>query len=189
MRSKNDAQARLAHARDGAVSTIGYCHATALRSARLSGLLGDCRLFPVRPWRAVCCSGAGGACAEHRPPRWWTQACGHASSASCPHSATSGHGSSSRRCRAVGLSRPGDGSTADTPDPRDLGLVDVRDVHRDRLGSQLGLLCRPLGDWEPMRRPFGDDNHSGAASNRRPISIDHSLKRLNYVAKSQPASW
>jgi hypothetical protein len=126
--------------------TIG-AHARALRSARPSRFLGECRRFPVRPWPAVCCSGADDASAR-RPPRWWTRACGHASSASCPHPATSGHGSSSRKCPAAGWSRPGDGSTADTPDPpgsgTGRGLMQTRNCSQSRrtAGGQLRISAR-----------------------------------------------
>ena len=67
--------------------------------------------FPVRRWRAACCCSADGACVG---PQlwWWTRACAHAFSASCPPLPTSGRGSSSRRCRAAGSSRRGGGSTA-----------------------------------------------------------------------------
>src|SRR6266545_3439370 len=37
----------------------------------------------------------------------------------------------------------------------DLGLVEVRNVHCDRLGAQPGLLSRPIGDQSPTRRQFG----------------------------------
>jgi hypothetical protein len=43
----------------------------------------------------------------------------------------------------------------------------------------MGLLSRPIGDGQPMQRQFGDDNHSGAAGNAAPISIDRFLKLLN----------
>jgi hypothetical protein len=109
---------------------------TAARSASPSGSHAIARAGAwVWRWRAVCCSGAGGACAGRWPPRWWLRACVHASSASCPPPPSSGHvvlfGDVELLGRAVGVAdRQLIGLASG-----DLGLVEVRNVHCDRLGA------------------------------------------------------
>ena len=163
-------------------------HATALRSARLSGLLGDCRAVPVRPWRAVCCSGAGGACAERSRPG-------------------GGPGLAATLLQRLAHTRQLQGTVVLLGDVEllgcavrvtdrqlihltrgDLGLVDVRNIHRDCLGSHWdSVLCRSA-----MGNRCGTISvimtTAARHTYRHPISIDHSLKPLNYRGQSLPAT-